>query len=100
MSELNDVVRVARKGARGHHLIDRAKYDANPKAFTLVGEDGKPVKGPKADAPEKPPKAAKAAKAPADPDLAGLRKDYKARFGKGPSPKWTSAQLREKLAAA
>lgn len=35
-------VRVAREGGRGWHFIDRAKYDANPGAFVVVGPDGKP----------------------------------------------------------
>lgn len=43
-------------------------------------------------------------KAPAPPkpvvpsEIAGLRNDYKAAFGKGPSPKWDADTLRAKIA--
>lgn len=33
-------VRVKRDGGRGHHLISKEKYDANPGDYELVGEDG------------------------------------------------------------
>lgn len=35
-------VRVKRVGGRGWHYIDKAKYDADPSAFTVVGPDGSP----------------------------------------------------------
>ncbi len=38
-------------------------------------------------------------KPPADPDLAILRAEYQAKFGKKPFAGWKADQLREKLAA-
>lgn len=50
------------------------------------------------------PAAAKPAKAPAAEkpasELGAARADYKAKFGKNPSPKWDVAAIREKLAAS
>jgi len=36
-------IRVQRDGPRGWHVIERAKYEADPLAFVLVDEDGKPI---------------------------------------------------------
>jgi hypothetical protein len=44
---MNGLVKVQRDGPRGWHLIDKAKYDANPGAYVLVGEDGKPIEAAK-----------------------------------------------------
>jgi hypothetical protein len=40
------------------------------------------------------------AKAPAKSELATARGEYKARFGKQPGPRWSVAEIREKIAAA
>jgi hypothetical protein len=81
MSDMKLVVRVKREGGRGHHLISRAKYEADPSAYVLCDEHGVPLA--------------------ADPlDLADLRKQYRDTFGKGASPRWDADTIRAKLAEA
>jgi len=60
-----------------------AEWDDTPAAKAAVK--------PKTAAPAKP-----AANAPSE--LSGLRTEYKAAFGKGPSPKWDADTIRAKLA--
>jgi len=64
---------------------------------------GAPKEAPAAAAPgdgqQQAPAKPNAAKKPADPELVAARADYKAKFGKGAGPRWTVAQIREKLAA-
>lgn len=40
---MSQTIRVQREGGRGHHLIDQAKYDANPKAYVRVDDLGYPI---------------------------------------------------------
>lgn len=94
---MSEVVRVTREGARGHHLIARAKYDADPKAFVLCDENGVPLKADPLDHDADGKKGGTKA-APKNPELAALRKAYKTKFGTGASPKWTADDLRAKLA--
>lgn len=58
-----------------HELLD-------PADGHMVGLDAKPAKA-----------------APAEGSLADLRKQYRAKFGKGPSPKWDADAIKAKLAA-
>lgn len=88
-----NLVRVQRKGARGHHLIDRAKYEANPKAYVLCDDNGKPIGAAKASGEPKSPAEPKAPS-----ELGVLRKQYKEKFGKGASPKMDADAIRAKLA--
>lgn len=74
-------------------IIDDVDFD--PARHVLVDDSGKPLQAEKAPAAEKP---AKAPKASGDPELAALRKQYKAKFGKGASPRWSVDQLKAKLA--
>lgn len=36
--EILETIRVKRKGGSGSHLINRSKYETDPKAYTLVDE--------------------------------------------------------------
>lgn len=98
MTDMSLVVRVKREGGRGHHLIDRAKYDANPDAFVLVDDEGKPLKASPLDHDGDGKKGGTKA-APKNPELADLRKQYQAKFGKRPSPKWDADAIKAKLEA-
>jgi len=50
---------------------------------------------------EKPRRAPKAQEAaPAQDDIAALRAEYQAKFGKRPFNGWSAAQLKEKIAEA
>jgi hypothetical protein len=71
---MSNLVRVKREGGRGHHLIARAKYEANPGAFDLLDADGAPLAG-----------------------MDILREQYQAKFGKRPFMGWDSETLRAKL---
>jgi hypothetical protein len=101
MTDFNLVVKVKREGGKGWHWIDRAKYEADPSAYVLVDETGKPVEQPKRDPLDHDNDGNKGGtKAePKNPELAALRKQYKEKFGKGTSPKWDADTIRAKLAA-
>lgn len=96
MTDFSKAVKVRRDGPRGWHWIDRTKYDADPEAFEPadpLDHDGNRKKGGSV-------LKAKAPKDPATSELGDLRKQYRARFGKGPSPKWDADTLRGKIAEA
>lgn len=64
----------------------------------IVEADGEVAEAP-ASLKKKAAKVGKAPKAPANP-LTALRREYKAKLGKNPSPGWDAATLREKIGAA
>lgn len=66
--------------------------------LSIEGSAKAPV-APAADGQQQAPAKTKAPKQPADPELVSARADYKKKFGKGAGPRWTVAQIREKLAA-
>ncbi len=43
MAEPNPTICVCREGGRGYHIIDRAKYDANPGAFKVYEPEDTPA---------------------------------------------------------
>lgn len=92
---MTDSIIVQRDGPRGWHRIDRAKYDANPSAYVVCDETGKPVAKHPLDHDGNQKKGG-AVVPPSE--LSVLRKQYKAKFGNGPSPKWDADTLRTKLA--
>lgn len=44
---MSATVRVRREGGRGHHLISKAKYDADPAAFVRCDEIGNSIEAAK-----------------------------------------------------
>lgn len=99
MTDMSLVVRVKREGGRGHHLIDRAKYEADPSAYVLCDEHGVALKTDPLDHDGDGRKGGTKA-APKNPELADLRKQYQAKFGKRPSPRWDADAISAKLAEA
>lgn len=94
MSLLSIVVK--RDGPRGWHRIDKDKYDADPSAYVVCDETGKPLSDPldhdgdgRKDGSRKPSE---------DDDLKPLRADYVAKFGKKPFGGWGAEALRAKIA--
>ena len=97
-------------GARAIHLTNGGYVLVEPGATVDIHPDKVRRLAPdlvKADTVPNPPKslkakAAKVGKAKADkaPTLTDLRKAYKAKLGKNPSPAWDAATLEAKIAAA
>lgn len=84
------LVRVKREGGRGHHLIDDAKYNADPSAFVRCDEDGNSIEAAKTGASDD---------AGGD-ELQAARAEYETVLGKKPFHGWDAAALREKIEAA
>lgn len=86
-------IMVQRDGPRGWHRIDKDKYDANPSAYVVCDENGKPV-GPDADDAAQADRADEKA---AKKELASLRAAYSDKFGKKPFGGWDAKTLRAKI---
>lgn len=99
MTDMNLVVRVQREGGRGHHLIDKAKYEADPSAFVVCDENGQPIKADPLDH-DGDGKKGGSSKPPASDELKALRAEYAEKFGKKPFGGWDVDTLRAKIAEA